>query len=266
MGFFSAWSEMSVSLYRSRELIWRLFLRDFNAKYRQSILGFSWAVLNPLITVGIFVYLNKAGIFNIGSTNVPYPIFALVSLTVWSLFAKGLTVCSNSIVSAGTMVTKINFPKSTLVISSMGQAVIEFIIRLGLTLSIFLVYKVSPSWSVVFFPFAAIPVFLLTLGLGFFFSLLTGVIRDTVNIVTLLTTFLLFLIPVLYPAPETGLLATVNKWNPLSHLIIACRDIVFIGNFTNPVGYWGSTAFSLFVFIFFWRFFYIAESKIAERI
>jgi lipopolysaccharide transport system permease protein len=102
--------------------------------------------------------------------------------------------------------------------------------------------------------------------MGFFLSLLTGVFRDTVNIVTLLTTFLLFLIPVLYPAPESGLFVAVNKWNPLSHLIIACRDIVFIGKFSNPAGFWGSTLFSLLIFVSFWRFFHIVEPKIAERI
>lgn len=266
MEFFSIWQEMFISLHRSRELIWRLFLRDFSAKYRQSLLGISWAVLNPLITVGIFVYLNKAGVFNIGPTSVPYPAFALVGLTAWSLFATGLTACSNSIVAAGAMVTKINFPKSSLVIASIGQAVVEFIVRLGLTVIVLLIYKVTPSWTAVFLPFVAIPIFLLTLGMGFFLSLLTGVFRDTVNIVALFTTFLLFLMPVLYPAPDSGLFAAVNVWNPLSYLIDGCRDIVFLGKFSSPAGFWGSALFSLFVFLFFWRLFYLVEPKIAERV
>ena len=266
MGFFSVWRDMFQNFLRSRGLIWRLFLRDFSAKYRQSLFGILWAVLNPIITVGIFVYLNKTGVFNLGSTDVPYPAFAIVGLTVWTLFSTGLSACSNSIVSAGAMVTKINFPKSSLVISSIGQAVVEFIVRIVLTVIVFSIYKVTPAWTAIFLPFAAIPVFLLTLGMGFFLSLLTGVFRDTVNIVTLLATFLLFLVPVLYPAPESGLFVAVNKWNPLSHLIIACRDIVFTGKFSNPAGFWGSTLFSLLIFLFFWRLFHIVEPKIAERI
>lgn len=266
MGFFSVWREMFTGLCRSRELIWRLFLRDFSAKYRQTILGILWAALNPLITIGIFVYLNKSGVFNIASTNIPYPAFALVGLTVWALFSTGLTACSNSIVSAGVLVTKINFPKSSLVISSMGQAVVEFIVRIGLTIVVFLIYRISPSWTAVFLPLIAIPVFLLTLGMGFFLSLLTGVFRDTVSVVTLFSTFLLFLVPVLYPAPDSGLFAAVNKWNPLSYLIGACRDIVFIGKLTSPAGYCGSSLFSLLIFLFFWRFFHIVEPKIIERV
>ncbi len=266
MGFFSIWSDMFQGFFRSRGLIWRLFLRDFSAKYRQSLFGVLWAVLNPIITVGIFVFLNKSGVFNIGETNVPYPAFALVGLTVWSLFATGLTACSNSIVNAGAMVTKINFPKSSLVMSSVGQAVIEFLVRCFLTVIVFIAYKVTPSWTAVFFPLVAAPMFLLTLGLGFFLSLLTGIFRDTVNIVTLVTTFLLFLMPVLYPAPESGMFAAVNNWNPLSYIIEACRDIVFLGKLTHSAGFWYSTLFSLLVFGFSWRFFHIVEPKIAERI
>ncbi len=266
MGFFSVWQDMFRSLFRSRELIWRLFLRDFSAKYRQSLFGPFWAILNPLITVGIFVYLNKSGVFNIGSTNIPYPAFALIGLTVWTLFSTGLTACSNSIISAGVMVTKINFPKSSLVISSMGDAVVDFAVRLILTAIVFLIYNVTPAWTIVLLPLVALPVFLLTLGIGFFLSLLTAISRDIVNIVILLTTFLLFLIPVLYPAPESGLIAMVNSWNPLSHLIIACRDIALIGKISNPAGFWISSIFSLIVFLFFWRVFHIVETKIAERV
>lgn len=266
IGLVAAWRELFLSLIRSRELIWRLFLRDFSAKYRQSLLGVLWAVLNPLITVGIFVFLNKSGVFNIGSIDVPYPAFALVGLTVWALFATGLTVSSNSIVAAGAMVTKINFPKSSLVIASMGQAVVEFMVRLCLTIIVFVIYGIVPAWTAVLLPLAAIPVFLLTLGMGFFLALLTGIFRDTVHVVVLFTTFLLFLVPVLYPIPDSGLFAAVNAFNPLSHLIVGFRDLVFLGKLSSPAGYFGSCLFSLVVFLFFWRFFQIVEPKIAERV
>ena len=130
MGFSESWKEMAISLFRSRELIWRLFLRDFSAKYRQSLLGILWALLNPIITVGIFVFLNRAGILNIGETSVPYPIFALTGLSIYGIFSTGLSVCSNSIIGAGSMVVKINFPKISLVIASMGQSLVDFLVRL----------------------------------------------------------------------------------------------------------------------------------------
>ena len=105
------WKEMLSELYESRELTLRLFLRNFKAKYRQTVLGFLWAVIMPLMTVGTFVFLNRAGVLNIGEVEIPYPAYALLGLTIWQVFAGGIRSCSNSIVAGGSMVVKINFPK-----------------------------------------------------------------------------------------------------------------------------------------------------------
>ena len=75
------WAEMFQELIRSRELIWRLFLRDFLAKYKQTVLGILWAIIMPLLMVGTFVFLNRAGVINIGKTEIPYPVFALLGLS-----------------------------------------------------------------------------------------------------------------------------------------------------------------------------------------
>jgi len=266
LGFFTLWREIFSNLFQIRELIWRLFLRDFKAKYRQSFLGIFWSVLNPIITVGVFVLLNKSGVFNIGKTGIPYPAFAMVGLTVWALVSTGLIACCNSIISAGNMVAKINFPKSSLVIAAMGQAIVDFGVRLILTGIVFVIFGIIPCWTVIFIPLAVIPFFLLTLGVGFFLALLNGIFRDVANIVTLFSTFLLFLLPVLYPPPAMGLLATINKWNPLAYMIQTCRDLVFIGEVSNPLGFGASSLFSFIIFLFFWRFFHIVEPKIAERV
>lgn len=266
IGFLEGWREMFLSLLQSRELIWRLFLRDFSAKYRQSLLGVLWAILNPIIIVGVFVFLNRAGILNIEETKVPYPVFALIGLSIYGLFSTGLSVSANSIVGAGPMVVKINFPKISLVISSFGQALVEFAVRLLLLVVVFIVFGVVPMWTTVLFPLAVIPILLLTLGIGCFLSLLTGIFRDTVHVVSLFTTFLLFLTPVLYPPPKAGLFVILNTWNPLSHLIIGCRDLILLGNMSNQGGFLWSSVFSVIVSLVSWRVFYLAETKIAERI
>src|SRR3990167_8286555 len=83
MGYLSLWREMVKEMISSRELIWRLFLRDFMAKYKQAILGILWAIIMPLTMIGVFVFLNRSGVFNIAETGVPYPIFALLGLSIW---------------------------------------------------------------------------------------------------------------------------------------------------------------------------------------
>jgi lipopolysaccharide transport system permease protein len=266
MGFFAIWKEMLLNLFQSRELIWRLFLRDFSAKYRQSLLGILWAIINPLITVGIFVFLNRSGILNIGETSIPYPVFALIGISIYGVFSTGLPACSNSIIGAGPMVVKINFPKISLVIAAMGQAVVEFSVRLVLIAAVFIIFGIVPKWTSIFLPVALLPILLLTLGIGLFLSLLVGVFRDIIHVVPLFTTLLLFLVPALYPAPQAGLLVTVNRWNPLSHLIIGCRDIITSGGLSNPSGFLWASIFSILIFLISWRVFFLSEPRIAERV
>lgn len=262
----SIWKEMFQQLVRSRELIWRLFLRDFNARYKQTILGLLWVLIMPLAAVGVFVLLNKSKVINVGTIDVPYPVFAFFGISIWGIFASGLSAASNSMVQAGSMVVKINFPKVSLVIASIGQAIVEFLVRLGLLTVVFIIFKTVPHWQAIFLPLVILPILLLTLGLGFVLSLASGVLRDVPNVVVLATTFLMFVCPVFYPVPASGLFAELSYWNPLAHLINASRDIVFKGYISNPGEFLLSATFATLIFFIGWKVFYIAETKIAERV
>ena len=260
------WKEMFLELIKSRELTWRLFLRDFNARYKQTILGICWVLILPIVAVGIFVILNKGGILNVGTIDVPYPLFALFGITIWTLFASGLSSASNSMVQAGSMIVKINFSKVSLVVASMGEPIVEFFIRIGLLVLVFILFRTVPHWQTIFLPLVLLPFFFLTLGIGFILSLSSGVLRDVPNIVVLATTVLMFISPVFYPLPETGIFAELSYWNPLAHFITAARDIVFKGYISNQPGFIWSTIFAMLVFFGSWKVFYIAETKIPERI
>ncbi len=263
---FSVWQEMLAELIDSRELTWRLFLRNFTARYRQTVLGFLWALIMPLMTVATFVFLNRAGILNIGEVDIPYPAYALLGLSIWQIFAGGIRSCSNSIVAGGSMVVKINFPKECLVLSSFGEALVETMVRLVLAAAVFAFYKVVPAWSVLLFPFALIPLFLFTLGLGFILSLMNAVFRDIANVVSLASTFLLFVTPVLYPEPKVAFFKTFTSMNPLAVLVCGPRDLVVKGYLTQPDLYVFYSIMSLLLFIVSWRLFHLAEIRIAERI
>ena len=263
---YHVWHEMLSELVDSHELVWRLFLRNFKAKYRQTVLGFLWALIMPLLAVGTFVFLNRAGVLNIGKVDIPYPAYALLGLTVWHIFAGGLRACSNSIVAGGSMVVKINFPKEALVLSSLGEAIVETLVRLALTAFVFAIYKVVPAWTAILFPLSLIPLLLFTLGLGFMLSLLNAVLRDVANIVSLSTTFLLFITPVLYPEPKAAFFKVFTVFNPLAALVTGPRDLVIKGYLTRPVSYLFYSGLSLIVFTVSWRLFHLAEIRIAERV
>jgi lipopolysaccharide transport system permease protein len=190
----------------------------------------------------------------------------LLGLTVWQIFAGGLTACSNSIVAGGSMVVKINFPKESLVLSSFGEALVETLVRMGLTIAVFTIYRVIPPWTALLFPLSLIPLVLFTLGLGFMLSLLNAVFRDVANVVSLASTFLLFVTPVLYPEPKAPIFKTLSAFNPLAALVSAPRDLVVKGYITQPVSYIIYSALSLLIFIVSWRLFHLSEIRIAERV
>jgi lipopolysaccharide transport system permease protein len=262
----SVWREMGREAILSRELIWRLFMRDFSARYRQSILGILWALILPLIAVGTFVFLNRSGLLNVSDTGVPYPVYVLLGLTIWQVFAGGLTVCSNAIVAGGSMVVKINFPKETLVVAAMGQVIFELLVRVILLAAVMIIFKVAPKWTVVFFPLVLLPLLMLTLGIGFFLSLLNVLLRDVANVVTLATTFLMFLTPVVYPLPSIGAFAALMRINPLAGLVTASRDVVVTGYLTDPAGFVWTNALAMVFFFFAWRVFHLVEPRMAERV
>ena len=262
----SVWRVMLSELIASRELIWRLFVRDFSARYKQVVLGFLWMVIIPIAGVATFAFMNSAGVLNVGDTSVPYTVFALLGLTIWQMLAGGLVATANSLIGAERLIVKINFPKKSLVIAAMGQVIFEFVVRLILLAITMVIFATAPKWTIIFLPLTLLPLFLLTLGLGFFLALLNVLMRDIGNMVPLITSFLMFLTPVLYPAPESGTLATVMAVNPLSGLVTAARDVVFTGYLTDPLGFAWSSTLGIVFFFFAWRVFHLVESRIAERV
>ncbi|MFH0925071.1 MAG: ABC transporter permease [bacterium] len=265
-GWLALWKDMFRELLEAKELIMRLFIRDFLGSYKQSVLGMFWIVIKPLTLIGMFIFMNRSGILNIGETPIPYPAYAILGLTIWQLFASGIIGCTNSIINAGNMVAKINFPKEALVISSFAHAFFDFLISLVFVMIVFALYKVIPSWKIILFPFLLIPLILFTFALGFIFSLFNTIVRDTVNIVNLGTTFFLFITPVLYPTPKTRLFAYLSRYNLLDALVNEPRNLIINGQLKEAYRYFGATCLVVVIFLLSWRVFHLSEPRLAERI
>jgi lipopolysaccharide transport system permease protein len=260
------WRQMFRELIDSRELTWRLFLRDFSARYRQSVLGYIWAVVPVLMMVVTFTALKSSNVVPIAKTDLPYPLFVLLGLTVWQLFATGLQGATQSLVNAGSLITKINFPRETLVIAAVGQSVFEFLVRVVLVAAGFLVYRYVPQWTLLLVPLAIAPLLLFTLGLGLLMSLINGVMRDVGQSVSYVLTFWMFLTPVLYPPASSGKMAVFQAINPISPFVIAAQDLATKGYLTRPDGYVIATTVSVVLFFLAWRVFHLTEPRIAERV
>ena len=265
-GYLSIFSQIFIELKQNRWLTYQLFKRDFLSTYKQSFFGILWAIIMPLVSIGIFIVLNRSGVLNIGDIGVPYSIYALLGIAFWQFFSTGLVACSNSLVNAGPMILKINFSKKSLVIAAAAKAIVPFIIQIMMVGVLFVGYGRTPSILGLLVPVFIIPLILFTIGLGFFTSLLNGVMRDIGNIISILLTFMLFFTPVLYGKPKMGILATLTKYNPLYYLVSTPRDLVLKGVIPEWEGFLIVCLISIFLFIGCLFVFHLTEKRVAERI
>ena len=257
------WRMMFKELAESRRLIRLLALRDISVRYRQSVLGYAWAIIPQVVTVGLFAFLNAWRVLPTGETRIAYVAYASWGISVWQLFAACLMGCTTSLVSGGSLVTKVNFPKEALVIAALGQPTFDFIVRLVPVIAVFAWYGVVPSPGVVFLPLVLLPVMLLALGLGFILSLGNLVVRDTGNSVGMALTIGMFLTPVLYPPPLRWPYGLVNILNPVAPLLNASQDLIADGILTRPDMLVISCAFSFLLVFVGWRVFRVTLPRVS---
>ncbi|MFH1612834.1 MAG: ABC transporter permease [bacterium] len=265
-GYLFIFKEIFNEFKNNRWLMYQLFKRDFCALYKQTLIGIFWTFIIPLISIGTFVIFNYAGIFTISDIPFPYAIYALLGMAFWQIFSIGLMAGSNSLVKAGSMLVKINFSKKSLVIASCLQSITSFIIQFILVIILLFWYKITPSIAILFVPIFIIPIILLTIGFSLILSLLNGIMRDIGNSLSSIITFLMFLTPIFYKKPTTGILSTITKYNPLYYLISTSREIILTGTTTEWIGFLFSIIISIIIFTLCLIIFHLTETRVTERI
>lgn len=254
-------------LLLSRQLILQWFLRDFKAKYKQTLLGWLWVIFMPIMTILIFWFMKNSGVIDVGRVKTPYPLYALVGLCAWGIFATGIATGSRVLIDSGSMLVKVNFPKATLVIASTAQGLVDFLIKIMLLVILFVYYGVTPGfWDSMLALLVACSIYFLTLGISFLTALVSGILRDLPNMINLGIMLLLFVTPVLYKPQDESYLMTLNSVNPLHHLVNGFRDILFygIGHFTLTLAAW--CLFSVAIFLVGLWLFYVLHLRITERL
>lgn len=251
--------------WAGRDMVMRLIRRDVQSRYRQFYLGAVWLVLNPAITIAVFLVLNRTGVLNVGAVPVPYPLFALVGITIWQFFSSGVGMGTSSLVSAGPLLIKVNVPKASLVIASLGTTVVDFVVRLGFIALVYLAYGLHPPAAGLLAVVALIPLAILTIAISLLQSVLGVVVRDLAALLPTLLSFLVFLMPVYYETPSHALFARFMNWNPLYHLVIGPRDLLLRGSLPSVTGFVMSTIGAILLLAFAARFFASAQYKLAER-
>lgn len=208
------WSE----LWRYRELFYFFTWRDIKIKYKQTVLGFLWAVLQPLFMMVIFtLFFGRA--LNIPSQDLPYPIYVFSGLLIWNLFSTGLSSASNSMVNNASIIKKIYFPRLIIPVSSILVALFDFLMAFILFIPLLLFYQQSVFWfAVIIWPMAILVSIVATLGLGAWLAALNVKYRDFRYVIPFLIQVLFFLSPVIYPI-------SLLKY-PVLQYILACSPML----------------------------------------
>ncbi len=211
-------------LILSRELSWRLFIRDISAKYRQTMLGYVWAFLPPLITTFLWVFLNNQKILNVGKTAIPYPAYVLIGTLLWQVFVDALRAPLEKVTAARSMLAKINFPREAILIAGLGEVVFNFLIRLVLIISVFLFYNIPIQSTILLFPLGIISLMLLGTMIGVILTPIGVLYRDISQAILVITQLWFYITPIVYPVPKEGLGKLVATINPVSPIIIMTRS------------------------------------------
>lgn len=221
------WSAINLEeLWRYRELLYFLTWRDIKVKYKQTLLGIAWAILQPLFTMVVFtIFFGKMA--KIPSDGVPYPIFSYAGLLPWTYFATAVSFASNSLVGSSNLVTKVYFPRLLVPMSATLAGVVDYVIALSILVLMMGAYRLAPGTEIVFLPLLLMLCFLTATGVGLWLSAMNVRYRDIRYVVPFLLQFWLFVTPVIYP---TSLLPERYQWlialNPMTGVIEAHRVAV----------------------------------------
>lgn len=257
---------MVKDLLASRELAWRLFIRNISALYRQTILGYAWAFLPPIVTTATFVFLNQQKILVVNDTNIPYPAYVFIGTLLWQGFVDTLNSPIKLVLSSKSILVKINFPREALIIAGLGEVLFNFLIRLLLLIAVFVWYKISVPFTTLFAPIGLISLMTTGLTIGILLVPLAILYQDIEKSLTIITSIWFFLTPVIYPPPSSWPASLLTKLNPISTLIITTRDWLTIGKTTDLTSFFVIFGLSLVILLIGWVFYRISMPHIIARI
>ena len=252
-------------LLASRELAWRLFVRDVSAQYRQSLLGYFWAFAPPLFTSVVWIFLNSQGIMELGETEVPYPLFVLTGTILWQTFADALDSPLRLVNESKAMLAKINFPREALILTSIGLVLFNFAFRLILLVLVFAWYEITPYSTMWLVPVGVLSLIMFGITVGLLLTPLGILYQDVGRAMFIGTQAWFFLTPVIYPVPPASWAATLVNMNPVTPLLQTTREWLTGVPLTQLSGFLWVTGSSLILILLGWVFYRIAMPHLISR-
>lgn len=220
------------AVYKWRELLWQMVGREVKARYKQSVLGYFWVILTPLaqMLVMSFAFSVIMRIPTNSTGSIPYSIFLFVALLPWNLFSNSISSANSSLVNSSSLITKIYFPRTILVISTITAKIIDFLFASIILIIYMVVYQIPINANILWI----FPIFFIqqifTLGLSLFFSAANLLYRDIQYLLNMILLLWLYVTPIIYPAdlvPEKYRI--FFQFNPMAVIVNAYRQVILAG-------------------------------------
>ena len=246
----SGWHILDVgALWQHRELLLKLAWRDVKVRYKQTIVGAAWAIIQPFVTMVVFsVFFGRFA--NMPSEGVPYPIFSYAGLLPWTFFSEAMKRASDSLVGNASLVSKVYFPRVVLPMASVLSRLVDFAVAFTVLLAMMAYFHVPITWRILWVPVFIALAFLGALGTGLWLSAINVRFRDIKYALPFIIQLWMFATPVIYPVtllPERWQI--LLSLNPMTGVVNGCRWAI-LGTGAPPTGmFWVSVGVTVLVLV-----------------
>lgn len=223
--FFQELKSISRDIKSSNFLAYQMTKRDLQSQHRQSLLGFFWILAPVIINSMIWLFLNGSGVVNVNIPGgIPYPVFVILGTTIWNIFAEAVQSPINSVNAGRAIISKINFPKEALLMKGLYTTFFNLAIKMVPAVAILIAYQVAPSWSLLLFPFYIIALTIFAFAIGLILTPLGLIYTDISKLLITGIPLLMYLTPVVYAVPRSGVFKFLFNLNPLTYIINDTRN------------------------------------------
>jgi len=257
---------MAADIVASRELAWRLLVRNISSRYRRTMLGYVWAFLPPILTTAVFVFLQRSGYFTVGPMPVPYAVFLFAGLILWQVFCDAVNMPLQMVQQSSALLTKVNFPREALIVAGAGEVLFGFVIRFALMLGVLVWFKVGVSWTMLWVPCGVLVLMSLGIGLGLVLTPVGTLYHDISQGIPFVLYLWMFLTPVLYPVPQSWPGSLSLALNPIGTVLDTTRAWLLAGVPAHIDGFLITAAFAIIILLFGWLLYRLALPLLLERI
>jgi ABC-type polysaccharide/polyol phosphate export permease len=255
--------EMLAEQLHYRELLWQMTIRDIRIRYKQTVMGFGWAVFMPLLNTAVFsVIFTRVAPINVG---VPYPLFAYCGLMVWNFFASALRFSVVSLTTNTNLVTKVYFPREIFPFSAIIVCLLDFAVASLVMIALMIYYRVPPSTQIALLPVVFATHVAFTAGMSLLLSMGNLFYRDVKYLFELVVTVWMFATSVLYPASTIGgKLGLIVRYNPMTPIIDGYRAALIGSPMPDAASMVYAASLSILLLAGSWLVFHRSEFEFAE--